>query len=87
MVKGINKQVIEIKDTGSVYYEKAWLMVKPAYTQLQQNLLEKEAKSILKDIGAPSSMKAGRSFGFWLLRMGCAAVFGAVACMLLQMIF
>lgn len=87
MVKGINRQVIEINDTGSVYYEKAWFMVKPAYAQMQQNLLEKEAKSILAGLDVPSSMKPKRNFGFWLFRMSCAAAFGAGLSFLLERLF
>lgn len=87
MIKGINRQVIEINDTGTVYYEKAWLMVKPAYADLQQSLLEKEAHSLLKDLDAPSTMKTKRHFGFWLFRMGLAALCGAAVCILAQMIF
>lgn len=87
MVKGINRQVIEISDTGSVYYEKMWLMVKPAYSNLQQHLLEKEAKNLLKDLDVPSAMKAKRNFGFWFLRMGLAAVLGAALCILTQLLF
>ncbi len=87
MIKGINRQVIEITDTGTVYYEKAWLMVKPAYTGLQQSILEKEARSLLKDLDAPSTMKGKRHLGFWFFRMGLAALCGAAVCILIQALF
>ena len=29
MIKGINRSIIEVLDTGSVYYERAWLVIKP----------------------------------------------------------
>lgn len=87
MIKGINRQVIEINETGSIYYERAWLIVKPAYAQMHSSILEKEARSILKDIDAPSSMKAKRNRGFWIVRMGISAAMGAAICFLGQMIF
>ena len=87
MVKGINRQVIEITDTGSVYYEKAWLMVKPVYAQLQQSLLDNEAKVLLKELDAPSSMKKKRTLRARLLWMIPSAAAGAVLSTLIQLIF
>lgn len=87
MIKGINRQIIEITDTGTVYYEKAWLMVKPAYAELQQRLLEKEARSLLMDLDAPSAMKTKRNLGTQILRMSIAAISGAAVCILTQIIF
>lgn len=87
MIKGINRQVIEISETGSIYYERAWLMVKPAYAQMHSSILEKEARSFLKDIDAPSSMKSKRNRAFWVIRMGLSAAIGAALCFLGQMIF
>ena len=46
MIKGINRQIIELETTSSTYYEKAWLVIKPEYANMQQQLLEKEAKKI-----------------------------------------
>ena len=39
MIKGINRQIIEINQTGSLYYEKALLIVKPEFSSAQQQLL------------------------------------------------
>ena len=87
MIKGINRQVIEINETGSVYYERAWFIVKPAYAQMHNSILEREAQSILRNIDAPSSMKSKRNRSFWLVRMGISALMGAGLCFLCQMIF
>lgn len=77
MIKGINRQVIEVKDTGSIYYEQAWFMVKPEYTRIEHTLLENEAKSLLKKADAPSGSKVKRNLLFWVLRLSLAALFGA----------
>lgn len=87
MIKGINRQVIEITNTGSNYYEKAWLVVKPEYSYLHQSMLEREAKKIIKDTGEPSCMKAKRNFGFWLLRLGISAACGAGVSLLITSLF
>lgn len=86
MIKGINKQVIEITNTGNPYYEKAWLIVKPEYATLHQNILEREAQKLLKNTDKPSCMKLRRNFGFWALRLGASALFGAAICILVQIL-
>ena len=44
MIKGINRTIIEVTDTGNIYYERALLVLKPEYTDVNRSLLEKEAK-------------------------------------------
>ena len=46
MIKGINRSIIEVLDTGSVYYERALLVIKPEYASAQRELLEQEAKKL-----------------------------------------
>lgn len=87
MIKGINHQIIEISQTPSAYYEKAWLVVRPEYANLQQHLLEKEARKLLKELDAPSSMKAKRNFGFHLLRITLSACAGVIATLIVQALF
>ncbi len=87
MIKGINKQVIEINNTGNPYYEKAWLIVKPEYAYLHHSVLEREAQKLLKDTDKPSCMKIRRNFGFWALRLGASALMGAAVCVLAQALF
>lgn len=61
MIKGINRQIIEINQTGSLYYEKALLIVKPEFSSAQQQVLEREAMRLLKKMDAPSSYKRKRN--------------------------
>lgn len=48
MVKGVNKTIIEINNTGNDVFEKVVLYVKPQYSMLNNKELNKEAKVILK---------------------------------------
>lgn len=48
MVKGVNKKIVEIKDTGNIYFEKAILYVRPQMTDTPQKHLLKEAKFYLR---------------------------------------
>ena len=36
MVRGISRQIIEVPDTGNIYYEKAYLVVKPEFSNAQR---------------------------------------------------
>lgn len=76
MIKGINHKVIEITDTDSVYYERAWLLVSPVYEEAEEAVLRLEAKKMLKDIGTPSSIKGRRTFWYWALRILPAVLLG-----------
>lgn len=77
VIKGVSRQIIEISDPNSIYYERAWFVVRPEYAKIQQNVLEKEARSLLKDISKPSCMGVKRNFGFWAVRLGLSAILGA----------
>lgn len=44
MIKGVNRQVLEIHDTGNKYFEKALLFVKPEYSTLNENRLRDAAQ-------------------------------------------
>ena len=84
MIKGVNRQIIEVTDTGSVYYERALLVVRPEYTSAQRTALEREAKRMLKGMKAPSSIKRSHAVAFWLLRIGLTA---AASCILTLLIY
>ena len=49
LVKGVNKKVIEINDTGNEVFEKVVLYIKPQYSVLSNKDLKREAKVILKN--------------------------------------
>ncbi len=60
MIKGINRNVIEITKTDNIYYERALLIVRPEFTGAEKRLLEKEAKKMLRGLNAPSVIKSKR---------------------------
>ncbi len=57
MIKGISKQIIEVQDTQSQYYEKAYFVVRPEFSAMEQALLEREARRIVRQAGAPSRFR------------------------------
>ncbi|MBQ8766500.1 MAG: hypothetical protein IJZ16_06815 [Clostridia bacterium] len=45
MIKGVNRQVLEIHETGCDYFEKALFFVKPEYSRENEGKLKTEAVS------------------------------------------
>ena len=78
LIKGINKQVIDIGETGNPYYERAILFLKPEYSDIQREILEREAKKFLKGISTASSLKSYNRVLYWTIRLGGAAAVGAI---------
>ncbi|MDD5952867.1 MAG: hypothetical protein PUC32_04360 [Oscillospiraceae bacterium] len=57
MIRGINKQIVEVKDTDNRYYESAYLVVKPEFASVERAILEREARRLVRSMDAPSSIK------------------------------
>ena len=85
MIKGISRQIIEVQETGTAYYERAYFVVKPEYDSAQRQALEKEALKILRTIDAPSGMKKrGKILFKKILWLCCAASLGALMTFLIM---
>lgn len=78
MIKGVNKQIIEVNQTGSIYYEKALLVVRSEFASAQQQLLEREALKLLKKMDAPSSYKRKSTLALRIISALCCAVCGGL---------
>lgn len=48
MIKGVNRAVIEVNDTGNEYFEKAIFFIRSSHTEDSQKNLEKEAKKYIE---------------------------------------
>ncbi len=77
MIKGIKKHMIEVIDLESVYYEKAFLVVKPEYSDFKDNVLKREAKSLVCGFGVPSCVQRKAGNISWIIKMAIAAGIGA----------
>lgn len=85
MVKGVNRQVLEILDPGCEYFEKALFFVKPEYSGENESKLKGSAlKSIRKSAGVPKTRKQKmKSRLFFLAEMAASAGVGAIITALL----
>ncbi len=85
MIKGVNRQIIEINNTGNLYYEKALLIVKPEFASAQQQLLEREAMKLMRTMDAPSSYKRKSRIVLKLaFTLACALGGGVIAYLLFK---
>ena len=73
MIKGVNKQVLEIMETENGFFEKAIFFVKPEYTGMSEGRLRETAKNEINSIGTPPTNKFSKKLRFkeWGILAGC----------------
>ena len=57
MIKGINKQVLEIIETNNGYFEKALFFIKPEFSGISENKLRELAQAEIKSAINPPKQK------------------------------
>ncbi len=57
MLKGVNKQVLEIAETGNGFFEKAIFFVKPEYSGMSEGRLRESARKQIESVGKPPLSK------------------------------
>ncbi|MBE6791008.1 MAG: hypothetical protein E7535_07460 [Ruminococcaceae bacterium] len=90
MLKGVNRQVVEISHPESAYFEKVLFFVKPEFSSVSEKRLRGKADEIIKDAASPpegkgSADKKGRVKR--LLALLAAALTGAAAAFSVSLIF
>ncbi len=85
MIKGVNRQMIEILDTGNPYFERALLVVQPGM-DTDRDILRREAQDVLAAADGCSHLRRSRwrfVLSYVLLGVGSAALGAllAVICM------
>lgn len=53
MIKGVNKQVLEINETQNGFFEKAIFFVKPEYIGMGEGRLRESARKEIENAGKP----------------------------------
>lgn len=77
MIRGINRQIIEVTDINNAYYEKAFLVIKPEHSNYYDKALKKEARKLVENIGNPSLMNKKSEILSLILKLCLAAGIGA----------
>lgn len=84
MIKGINHQIIEVNETENIYYERAWLVVKPQYADIDKDVLSSEARKLTKKVGVPSSVCRNRHTFSKILMASLGTLFGVLITLLIE---
>ncbi len=71
MIKGVNRQMIEVTHTGSPYFERAFLVVRAGCQQPESSRLKRQAEKVVEQAGTYAGMRRQA----WVNR-GKTAVFG-----------
>ena len=58
MIKGVNRQVVEVRETGCDYFERIIFFVKPEYASLSEGKIRERASLIAGDTPLPPPTKA-----------------------------
>ena len=76
MIRGVNKQIIEVNETENEYFEKAILFVRASKSDISTGRLHQQATKILSGMGmTPISKKKIKIQN--LIRIICAAIGGS----------
>ena len=88
MLKGVNKQILEITNTESPYFERIIFFVKPEFSSVSQGTLRERAGKIAGGAGAPppTKVKIGRLISIGKL-LAAAAAGAAAAALLIRFVF
>lgn len=87
MIKGVCKQIVEINDTESDYFERALFFVNPGFSEIERTALEREARRILHRMSAPTRAQSRRRSLYFWVRMACSALVGIVLGVLVGIFF
>ncbi len=89
MIKGVNRTIIEVKDSGNRYFERALLFVRPSLETVSPQHLQNQANRFIDLVGTPPKSRPNKTAqkrkrkirawilkGFWFgLGMGCGYLF------------
>ena len=60
MIKGINRQIIEVLDTGNPFFERALLVVRAGVEDDQSSRLHEEAQQLLRSADGYTGLRLSR---------------------------
>lgn len=60
MIKGVNRQIIEVTDTGNCYFERALLVVRPNCADLESDRLHEEARRLVAAAGGYAGLRRNK---------------------------
>ncbi len=80
MIKGVNRQVVEVTETGCEYFERILFFVKPEHANVSEGKLRERAGAMAGTAGRPPATKIRRNRLFLAFKLAAAAGVGATVC-------
>lgn len=75
MIKGINKQVLEIIETNNGYFEKALFFVKPEYSGYSENKLREMAQNEISNALIPPKQRHNKKYNKLKIILSAFSIF------------
>lgn len=83
MIKGINRQVVEVRETGSEYFERILFFVKPEYASVSEGKIRERAGMIANKSAKPPVTKQKKEkyleAGKLIISLAAGVLIGALA--------
>ncbi len=83
MIKGVNRQVVEVNETQCEYFERIMFFVKPEYASVSEGKIRERAGMIADSSSMPPPTKLKRNKYFEVAKLVLAALCGAVAAIII----
>ena len=87
MIKGINRQVVEVKDTGNECFERILFFVKPEYAGMSEGKIRERAGLVAKGAATPPPTKISKSRLAEVLKLSLCLVVGVAVGIGLSLLF
>lgn len=87
MIKGINRQVVEVKDTGNECFEKILFFIKPEYAGLSEGKIRERAGLVANGAATPPPTKLKRNRLNEVLKITVGVLAGVMLGIGLSLIF
>ncbi len=86
MIKGVNRQVVEVQETDCDYFEKIMFFVKPEYASLSEGKIRERAGMIAAKAGTVPPTKIKRARWTEVMKLGGALLAGVVLTLIVFLI-
>lgn len=87
MIKGINRQVVEVKDTGNDCFEKILFFVKPEYVGMSEGKIRERAGLVTKGATLPPPTKLHKSRLIEALKLVACVITGVAVGIGISLLF
>lgn len=86
MIKGVNRQVVEVRETGSDYFERIIFFVRPEYAGISEGKIRERASLIAGATPVPPPTKVKSSKLTEILKLAFTFLCGAALGLAIMMI-